>query len=335
MTDISLFRIEGIITIITVIITFLFLLSVTSQFVRKRQSHHFVWVTAILMFTVTVGTEGLSFMLGYWDPLLYKLYYVLAAVQVSILGAGTLYLFANKEIINDRNSGLTTIIFGIVWTFFSLIYIPRSPIFVVIFVPALLITLFGVLYPINLRFRVLRPFKFSGMRFAHVYFLFTVAIFALMCLTATNAPVNEIFLSNSEGHEVSGLPWQVDPNDPAEPRAVVRLFSPLLTVPGSVALIGGTFYSYGAWQWAIKKKKGHLEPTTGLFNVFIGVGGLILAAGGALSGFGVGVLYVSELVAITLMYFGFLESDKISMEQLINVLTLGLFRKKASISEHN
>ncbi|MHA2096643.1 MAG: hypothetical protein ACW98F_18665, partial [Candidatus Hodarchaeales archaeon] len=65
----------------------------------------------------------------------------------------------------------------------------------------------------------------------------------------------------------------------------------------------------------------------GFFNIYIGVGALILSFAGTMSGFGVGVLYLGEAVGVILMYFGFLESDKITIQKLIHILTLGWLRK--------
>ncbi|MHA2306431.1 MAG: hypothetical protein ACXACU_13690, partial [Candidatus Hodarchaeales archaeon] len=95
----------------------------------------------------------------------------------------------------------------------------------------------------------------------------------------------------------------------------------------------------------LKKQKGAYEPKTGVFNIYIGGGALILAIGGTLSGFGIsltsllglealevifgsGILYLAEAIGVTFMYFGFLESDKITWKKLISVFTLGWLRNK-------
>src|SRR6059036_2414964 len=59
----------------------------------------------------------------------------------------------------------------------------------------------------------------------------------------------------------------------------VRIFSPLFTVPGSIALIGVAAYSY--WKSRLS------------FNLWVGIGALIVAAGGSLARFNVSwALYV-------------------------------------------
>lgn len=53
--------------------------------------------------------------------------------------------------------------------------------------------------------------------------------------------------------------------------ANVRIISPFLTIPGSIALIGGTLYS-----WYIARRN---------YNLFIAIGALLVASGGGLSRF--------------------------------------------------
>jgi hypothetical protein len=78
----------------------------------------------------------------------------------------------------------------------------------------------------------------------------------------------------------------------------VRLFSPLLTIPGSVALIGGALYSW----WRVRAT----------YNLFIAGGALIMFAGGAGIRFGVPVvLPLSLLVGIIVMYVGFIKSAEV------------------------
>ena len=142
------------------------------------------------------------------------------------------------------------------------------------------------------------------------------------------SPLNINLLANSSGEEVSGLGWA----DTNNGRADIRLFSPLFTITGGLALIGGAFYSYYAWQRAIKKQTGSYSPKQGLFNIYLGVGALVLSIGGASSGFGISSLYISEVISVTLMYFGFLESDKLSVSKIWSALTLGWLRKRNTTS---
>ncbi len=79
--------------------------------------------------------------------------------------------------------------------------------------------------------------------------------------------------------------------------AGVRIISPFLTIPGSIALIGGALYS-----WYITRRS---------YNIFIAIGALLVAGGGGLSRFGVEwALYMLELLGIAVMYIGFIKSEE-------------------------
>lgn len=78
--------------------------------------------------------------------------------------------------------------------------------------------------------------------------------------------------------------------------ANVRTISPFLTIPGSVALIGGALYS-----WYIARRN---------YNLFIAIGALLVASGGGLSRFGMEwALYMLELLGVAIMYIGFIKSE--------------------------
>ena len=77
----------------------------------------------------------------------------------------------------------------------------------------------------------------------------------------------------------------------------VRMISPFLTIPGSIALIGGALYS-----WYIARRS---------YNLFIAIGALLVASGGSLSRFGLEwALYMLELLGVTVMYIGFIKSEE-------------------------
>ena len=79
----------------------------------------------------------------------------------------------------------------------------------------------------------------------------------------------------------------------------VRIFSPLFTIPGSIALIGIAAYSY--WKSRL------------LFNLWIGLGALIVAAGGSLARYNLPwALYIGEFLGIAVMFWGFLASQDIA-----------------------
>lgn len=84
--------------------------------------------------------------------------------------------------------------------------------------------------------------------------------------------------------------------------AGVRMVSPFLTIPGSIALIGGALYS-----WYIARRS---------YNLFIAIGALLVASGGGLSRFGMEwALYILELLGVAVMYIGFIKSEEAMTRQ--------------------
>lgn len=78
----------------------------------------------------------------------------------------------------------------------------------------------------------------------------------------------------------------------------VRIWSPLFTVPGSLALIGIALVSF--WRSRLQ------------FNLWIAAGALVAAASGSLATFGVTyALYLGEFLGIALMFRGFLASREV------------------------
>jgi len=80
----------------------------------------------------------------------------------------------------------------------------------------------------------------------------------------------------------------------------VRIWSPLFTVPGSIALIGVAAYSY--WRTRLA------------FNAWIAAGAVVVAAGGSLARFNVAPwgLYIGNLIGIALMFWGFVASQDLA-----------------------
>ncbi len=123
----------------------------------------------------------------------------------------------------------------------------------------------------------------AGIGFA----LYTVVMFVGFAAAVAGATVNTAALASAVPVAGSALPDNV------------RIFSPLFTVPGSAALIGVAAYSY--WRSRLS------------FNLWIGIGALIVAAGGSLARFNVSwALYVGELVGIAVMFEGFLRSQDLA-----------------------
>ncbi len=130
---------------------------------------------------------------------------------------------------------------------------------------------------------VLLVHRQAGIGFA----LYTAIAFVAFAIAVAGAPVNTDALRAPIPVAGAALPDNV------------RLFSPLFTVPGSVALIGIAVYSF--WRTRLR------------FNLWIGVGALIVAAGGSLARYDVPwALYIGELVGIAVMFRGFLASQDLA-----------------------
>jgi hypothetical protein len=86
--------------------------------------------------------------------------------------------------------------------------------------------------------------------------------------------------------------------------------------------MGRTIISYILWQRQLKLQHGRYELSKGVFNLYIAFGALILTLGGALTNFGLSTLVLSQMIGAVFMYFGFIESDKITLEKLLFFLKI-------------
>jgi hypothetical protein len=130
------------------------------------------------------------------------------------------------------------------------------------------------------------------MLHGHVFVIFAIILTLWM---GAYAAVAEVTVENFvEGIAVAG-------NAMAQH---VRNFSPILTVSGSFLLIGAAFFSF--------------VKTRFTFNLWIALGGLIIALAGSIARTGAdfgNVLYIGEVVGIFLLMKGFADSDKVIKER--------------------
>lgn len=190
---------------------------VFNQYLSRRKPYQLAWSIGLGMYAVAALTQFWAEAYG-WDAGIYKLYYLVAAPLVAVLGVGSTLLV-------HRRAGLG--------------------------------------------FAVYTAFLFVG---------FVIAI--------AGATVNAAFLSAPI------------PAGEAMPSSV-RIWSPLFTVPGSIALIGIALYSF--WRTRLR------------FNLWIGVGAAVVASGGTLARFNLpAALYAAELLGIALMFWGFLASQDLA-----------------------
>ncbi|MCY3410635.1 MAG: hypothetical protein INQ03_03260 [Candidatus Heimdallarchaeota archaeon] len=356
--------------IFTTTVSFLFFVSVTEQYFRKRKPQQLFWSISMFLFCITAGAEAVSLIVGNWNTMVYRTYYLLAAIQVSLMGAGLLYLFTRRNVIHGRNAAKAVLIFWGIWLLFSSMYISRDPIFYWVYYPSIILILLSLVYVVidfidrkrNTSVTICSSCKkemeekckecewgkliesyqsssfnrfwqkiFQNDNFAHLFVINILFIFVLMNFFVWTSPLEESLLRT--GKEVSGIPWQ--PQGLVDgPRAVIRLFSPLNTVPGAIALIGGGIYSYVSWQRAIKRNTGKYDLQKGVFNLYIAIGAYVLGIGGTLSGYQLGTLYISEVISVAFMYFGFLESDKITYNVLRNLFSFKFKKIGTQISSN-
>ena len=126
-------------------------------------------------------------------------------------------------------------------------------------------------------------YLFSTRAGRYLSLYFSVVIAALIILTLNADVDSEKLKERTVGG--SAMP------------AYVRIISPFLTIPGSIALIGGALYS-----WYLTRRS---------YNLLIATGALLVASGGGLSRFGIEwALYVLELLGVAVMYMGFIKSEE-------------------------
>ena len=298
--------------VISMLLSFLFLLSVLEQYKQKHRTHQLAWAIALGMFLITSGAETISNILGYWDPLTYQIYYLLAAFQVLVMGVGVLYLMSSREVINRQNSILAVVIFFGIYAMFAFFFQFVNSLLWWVLLPSIIsILIYSLAY--------LLSYRMSGTTFTHIFVLFSLYSFLLMIYSSLISPLNYSLLA-STGSAVSGQGW-------LHSDAIVRLFTVLFNIDGSIALIVGTFYSYLIWQISLYRKEGHVSLKNGVFNIYIALGAIILAVGGTVADFNISaILYITEVIGIALMYFGYLESDTITLHKVIAMLTLEWLR---------
>lgn len=200
------------------VVSLAFAALVFSQWFSRRKPFQFAWAMGLGLYAIAALTQFLAESYG-WSATTYKLYYLVAAPLVAVLGIGSTLLVHRR----------------------------------------------------------------AGLGFA----LYTVVLFAGFAVAVAGATVNEAALASSGPVAGSGLPDNV------------RIFSPLFTIPGSIALIGIAAYSY--WRTRLA------------FNLWIGIGALIVAAGGSLARFNVPwALYIGEFAGIAVMFWGFVASQDLA-----------------------
>src|SRR5881409_654873 len=160
---------------------------VFAQWLGRRRPYQLAWSLGLGLYAIAAFTQFLAEAYG-WSVGVYKVYYLVAAPLVAVLGIGSVFLIHRR----------------------------------------------------------------AGIGFA----LYAAVVFVGFAAAVAAATVNTDALTSSIPVAGTALPDNV------------RIFSPLFTVPGSIALIGVAAYSY--WKSRLS------------FNLWVGIGALIIAAGGFL-----------------------------------------------------
>lgn len=198
------------------VVSVIFAALVFNQWLGRRKAYQMAWSIGLGLYGVAAFMQFLAEAYG-WTIATYKVYYLVAAPLVAVLGIGSAVLTSRR----------------------------------------------------------------LGIGFA----LYTAIVFVGFAIAIFGTAVNTAALSSPIPVAGTAIP---DPN--------VRLFSPLFTIPGSIALIGIAAYSY--WRTRLA------------FNLWIGVGALIVAIGGSLARFNITwALYIGEFLGIAVMFWGFLASQ--------------------------
>ncbi|TFG95391.1 hypothetical protein E4H12_13345 [Candidatus Thorarchaeota archaeon] len=276
-------------TVVAAVFAFLLL----KQWLRRKRIYQLVWFISLVMFAVSAGFEMMSEFVG-WDVGIYRIYIVLSASLVAIMGAGALYLILQKNVFSTRVLlAIDAILLGIMIFFGWTMTLSSITDYSAMVFGAMEYTVAGAgVYAIliAIAFLIGRNWedKRRKMLHGHVYLANVIILTIWMGAYAAVAIVTpENFVP---GIAVAGQAMAQH----------VRNFSPILTVSGSFLLIGAAFFSF--------------LKTKFQFNLWIALGGITIAIAGAIarsgSEFG-NILYLGEVVGIVLLYKGFVDSDKI------------------------
>ncbi len=283
--------------VIATIISAIFAVMVLRQYMRRRRIYQFVWFVSLVMFTVSAGFETMSEFMG-WNVEIYRIYLVLAASQVALMGAGALYLILKKNVFSTKGLlVIDAIVMGIIVFFSWMMTLSHITDYSALLFGAMEYPIAGIgTYAILIVLALLLGRNMTDQQrkllHGHVFVIFAIILTLWM---GAYAAVAEVTVENFvEGIAVAG-------NAMAQH---VRNFSPILTVSGSFLLIGAAFFSF--------------LKTRFTFNLWIALGGLTIALAGSIARTGAdfgNVLYIGEVVGIFLLMKGFADSDKVIKER--------------------
>jgi hypothetical protein len=283
--------------VIATIVAAIFAYLVFQQWRRRKRIYQLIWFISLLMFVVSAAFEASSEFLG-WSVPIYRVYLVLSASQVAIMGAGALYLILAKNVFSTKGLlAIDAILIGIV-AFFSWMMTLSSItdysalMFGVMEYPIAGIGTYCVLVVLGIAMgKKIEPNR-QKMLHGHIYIVFAIVLTLWMGAYAAVAVVDpDAFVA---GIAVAGHAMAQH----------VRNFSPLLSVTGGFLLIGAAFFSF--------------VKTRFTFNLWIALGGLAIAVAGSVARGGAefgNILYIGEVIGVILLTKGFVDSDKVILER--------------------
>lgn len=284
--------IMSIFPIVTTTVSIVFTILLFKQWLRRKRIYQFIWFISLVMFAVTAAFEATSEFFG-WSVEIYRVYLVLSASQVAIMGAGALYLILKKNVFSTKGLlAIDAMIIGTLALFswmmtLSSITDYSALLFGAMDYPILGIGIYTILIPIAILVGRNKSNQDKRMLHGHIYLVFAIIATIWMGAYAMTAEVyTENFVS---GIAVAGHAMAQH----------VRNFSPLMSVTGGILLIGGAFFSF--------------LKTRFRFNLWIALGGLAIAIAGSIARSGAefgNILYIGEVVGVFLLYKGFVDSDK-------------------------
>lgn len=82
----------------TAILGYYFSYIVFKQYLERRKYHQLAWFIGLYLYGTAAAMEAYSEFILNWNPTVYRIYIVLAAILVGFLGLGSLYLVFRRNI---------------------------------------------------------------------------------------------------------------------------------------------------------------------------------------------------------------------------------------------
>ncbi|MHA1925543.1 MAG: hypothetical protein ACW974_06475 [Candidatus Thorarchaeota archaeon] len=301
---------------ITTIVAAIFAYLVLQQWRRRKRIYQLIWFISLVMFVASAAFETSSEFLG-WSVPIYRVYLVLSASQVAIMGAGALYLILAKNVFSTKGLlVIEAVLIGIVAFFSWMMTLSSITDYSALMFGAIEYLIAGIgTYVVLVVLGIVMGKKMEPNRkkmlHGHIYIVFAVILTLWMGAYAAVAVVDsDAFVA---GIAVAGHAMAQH----------VRNFSPLLSVTGGFLLIGAAFFSF------IK--------TRFTFNLWIALGGLAIALAGSIARGGAefgNILYIGEVIGVILLTKGFVDSDKVILERAERIKSSESGETEASSGEN-